>query len=106
VGAQFLGVDISLCFWHSLLDRGLDFSKDKGVARLAEPTREASERLLRLVSAYFGPALNGNGLFGDYRMAEFCNATLRSIQVLVPALFEGGAEWAFETVGLHAVDVA
>jgi hypothetical protein len=95
---KFIGFDLSAWYNNSLLSSGL--KQFPGVSQLSSPIRE----LWDLVSRYYAPQLNGQGLFQTSEAASLCLRSMTALQDLSPNLFEGGNLRDFQPVGLHVVD--
>lgn len=99
-GGHFIGFDLSSGYNSSLLAWGLDLTP--GVSQLKEPIRE----LCGLLSRYYAPQLNGQGLFQSREVAVLCLRAMIALQDLSPNLFEGGNLREFRTVGLYAINTS
>lgn len=97
VGGLFMGYDLSEGYNNSLLVWELrSFLSGNS---LAQPIRE----LCDLLSRYYSPQLNGQGLFQTVEMASLCLKSMTALQDLSPNLFEGGDLRRFKVVGLYRV---
>jgi hypothetical protein len=98
VGGALLGYDLSCGWTQSLLAWGLELQATAD--RHALPT--AIGDLLALVEAHFKPLLNGNGLFGDQGVAEFCLRIMMALQAIQPGIWEN-EECTFGVVAVYKI---
>jgi hypothetical protein len=97
-GGQFLGFDLSLHYNRSLLQWG--FKSLPGLHTLPGPIHELCE----LLNRYYGPQLNGSGLFETYDVATSCLRSMIALQTLSANLFEGGDLERFRVIGVYHVE--
>jgi hypothetical protein len=90
---RFLGFDLSHGYNNSLLYWGLKPSRP-----LDEDARV--DVLWQVVSRFFAPQLNENGLFSDSDLAALCLRSLIALQSLKDNLFEGDDLAKYELVGV------
>jgi len=94
---RLMGFDISAGYNYSLLSWGLQVPK--GVQRLDWRI----QNLYELMSRYYRPQLNANGLFETADEAASCLGTLKALQGYSPDLFESGDLGEFRVNGLYRV---
>jgi hypothetical protein len=93
---NFLGFDLSHACNNSLLYWGLKANRS-----LDEDVRVGV--LWQVVSRFFAPQLNKNGLFSDLDLAELCLRSLIALQSLRDNLFEGDDLAKYQVVGVYLV---
>jgi hypothetical protein len=96
LSGSFLGFDLSHAYNNSLLYWGLKASQS-----LDDDARVGV--LWQVVSRFFAPQLNRNGLFSDFDLAALCLRSLIALQSLKDNLFEGDDLAKYQVVGVSLV---